>query len=128
MQVYQGKLLAIDPSVIEEVTIEVNGLRIVAFSDNYGVEINKTYQLELDFFLGDDDELNLVEISEPKYGLIRRGDSFSYEVYGKVIDDCIDIGNEIKIQDELFNEFSYLNNKFIKFNVIRLGVTFISAE
>ena len=83
MQIYQGKLLAIDPSVIEAVTIEVNGLKIVAFSDDYKIEINKIYQLEFDLFLGDDDELNLVKISEPTYGLIRWGGSFSYEVYGK---------------------------------------------
>jgi hypothetical protein len=124
MTIYKGKVISIDPIIAEEVTIEVNGLRIVVFSDDYNIEINKSYQFEFHFFLGDDDQLNLVEISEPKYDLVRKIDTFSYDVYGKVIFDCIDIGNGIKIQEQLFNDLVYLNNKFIKFSAIRLDVDF----
>ena len=51
--------------------------------------------------------------------------AYEYILYGQVCGGSIDIGNGIKIQDDIFHENSYLDGKYIKIRVDRLSVEFL---
>jgi hypothetical protein len=125
MYLYEAKLIGLSPSIEEEVAVEVNGVQIVGFAHvcPYKIELNKIYPIELtlEFFDGED----FKELKEEKYNLQHIGDAYSYILSGKVIEDSLDIGDGIRIYDELFEEYTYLNGSFIEMKVDRLCVAFV---
>ncbi len=122
---YQAKLLKLDNLIEEKVVMEINGLEIVGFTSicPYLIEPGKLYPINIGLTILDDPEI--VQINESKYELKRIDETFGYFLYGKVYGDVIDIGNNIKIQDDIFNENSYLDGQFIRMKVDRLAIEFI---
>lgn len=122
---YQAKLLKQDPCIEEKVILEINGMKIIGFSNicPYNIEEGHTYPIEISLTILDDPEIT--EESGNKYGAEQINNSFQYILFGKVKDNKIDIGNNIKIEDDIFEEASYLNGLFIKIKVDRLAIEFI---
>jgi hypothetical protein len=122
---YQAKLLKLDDLIEEEVTVEVNGLQFVGFASvcPYKIMSNMIYPINigLTFLDGPD----IIELHEPQPSLERIDMTYGYILSGQVCGDSIDIGNGIKIQDDIFNESPYLDGQFIKIRVDRLSVEFI---
>jgi hypothetical protein len=111
--------------------LNINGVMIEAFSYE-GVEfptINQIYAVELSMMISEDgeafSELNdfYAEKSITLVGGL--GSRWQYTLCGLVVGDCLDVGNGILIKDELFQQYTYLNGKYIKINVLRLDVEFI---
>lgn len=127
MHKYNAKLLALSDSIEEEVTIDIKGVVIVGFSTvcPYRISPGKVYPvgLSLTFLDGED-----IEVSEEKYSLERIGDTYRYTLFGKVIDGALDVGNNIKIDDEYFKENSYLEGSFVKVIVDRISVDFLPVN
>lgn len=122
---YHAKLLKLDEYIEEKVTVEIKGIQFIGFASicPYKVVPNKIYPVELSLTILDD--IEIFELNEPQYGLERTNEACGYMVYGQVCGDCIDIGNGLKIQDNIFNEFTYLNSKYVKIRVDRLAVEFL---
>ncbi|MHB1220437.1 MAG: hypothetical protein ACYC0J_00360 [Gammaproteobacteria bacterium] len=122
---YQAKLLKINEQIEEEVTLEINFLQFVGFAyiRPYKIKINESYPVILSLTILDDPEI--VELGEPRTSFEIIKDTYGYVLYGKICDDKIDIGNGIKIQDDIFIENSYLNGKYIKMKIDRLAIEFI---
>lgn len=122
---YQAKLIKVDSHVEEEVSLEVNGLRLVGFASicPYQLTPNNIYPVNISLTILDGYELK--EIDKPIYSLERINDTFRYIIQGKICGDSIDLGNGVKIQDEIFEENSYLDEHFIQIIVDRLSIEFI---
>lgn len=124
---YQAKILELSDMIEEEVVVDINGLKFTGFASvmPYKVELNKTYPVELGLVILDEEEIIELDDLNEKKELIRIGDSFKYTVFGKIYDDTIDVGHDIRIQDDIFHDLSYLKNKYIKIKVDRLAIYFI---
>lgn len=122
---YQAKLIELSNFIEEEVTLKINGIKITGFASicPYKLILNKTYFVNISLTFLDGPEI--IELSESKYGLERIDKTYGYILYGQICGDRLDIGSGIKIQDDLFNEYSYLDGQFIKIKVDRLAVEFL---
>lgn len=60
-----------------------------------------------------------------QHNLERIDKTYEHILYGQVCGDSIDIGNGIKIQDDIFSENSYLDKQYVKIKVDRLSIEFI---
>lgn len=124
--ILKGKVIKLSPVIEEEVILEVNGIQIEAFicMCPYTIEENKTYNIELNLVFLDDEKFD--EISYEKYDMQKiDGDGYAYKLTGKVKDGSLDIGGQIKIADEMFAEYKYLDGTFIEIEVDRISVDFI---
>lgn len=121
---YQAKLLKLDDSIEEEVLLEINGLQFIGFTNisHYPhLVVNKIYHVNLDLTIFDDPEL--VILNEPQKGIEKLDKNYyGYILRGQVCGNCIDIGNGIKIQDDMFEEYTYLDTQYVKIKVDRIGV------
>lgn len=122
---YKAKLLKLDEFIEEEVLIEINGLQFVGFASicPYKPKINKVYPVKLGLTFLDGPEI--IVLDEARHHIERIDKTYGYILCGQVCGDSIDIGNGIKIQDDIFGEYSYLNQQYIKIKVDRLSVEFI---
>ncbi len=122
---YQAKLLKLDELIEEEVLVEINGLQFVGFASvcPYKLTLNKIYPVNLGLTFLDGPEIILLD--EAQHGLERSDKTYEYIICGQVCDDSIDIGNGIKIQDDIFGENSYLDKQYVKIKADRLSVEFI---
>ena len=122
---YQAKLLKLDDYIEEEVILEINGIEIVGFTSvcPYKLTPNKVYLVDLSLTFLEDSEM--IEQCEERYGLEKIDEAYGYMLYGQVCGNAIDIGNGIKIQDNIFSENSYLNGHYIKIKADRLSIKFI---
>lgn len=122
---YQAKLLKLDEIIEEEVLVEINGLQFVGFASvcPYKLTLNKIYPVKLGLTFLDDPEI--IELNEPEYSLKRINKTFKYILRGKICGESIDIGNGIKIQDDIFKEDSYLDKQYVEIKIDRLSVEFI---
>lgn len=126
---YIAKLLNRNELLEEEIFIEINSIVIDGFMEICPYEHiykNKHYPVEL--YLTFLNSSEFTEIECERYGLEKFGTAFGYILYGKVEGDSINIGNGIKIKDDIFKEYSYLDGKFVKLKVDRIGVEFLSSE
>lgn len=71
------------------------------------------------------DDTEILELYEPRQTLKRINDTYQYILYGQVCDDTIDIGNGIKIQEDIFRENSYLKGKYIQIKMDRIAIEFL---
>lgn len=120
-----AKVVKLDSYIEEEVLLEINGIQITCFIClcPYRLEEGKTYPVELSFVFLDDETFKEIQIE--KYEVKKLDNAgFKYKLTGKVVEGCLDIGNGIKIEDEMFEEFKYLEGSFIELIVDRISVDF----
>lgn len=122
---YQAKLLKLDELIEEEVLVEINGLQFVGFASvcPYKLTLNKIYQVNLGLTFLDGPEI--IVLDEAQHNLERIDKTYEYILCGQICGDSIDIGNGIKIQDDIFSENSYLDKQYVKIKADRLSVEFI---
>lgn len=128
MKKYNAKLVGLSKTMEEEVTVNISGITIVGFSTvcPYKISVGNTYPVELGLVFLDDVKIN--KISEDQYGLERIDNSYKYLLYGKVIKGCIDLGHNILISDDYFDEYSYLEGSFVKIIADRISVDFLTED
>jgi hypothetical protein len=122
---YQAKLIRLSNLIEEEVTLEIDGFKIIGFANicPYEIILNQVYPVNISLTFLDGPEI--IELDESKHGIERIDNTFRYILYGQVCGNSIDIGKGLKIQDDIFSKSSYLNKKFIRLKVDRLAIEFI---
>lgn len=123
---YSAKLLHLDKNIEEEVVIEVNGERLVCFSNMlpYGVKEGHDYQVEIIPMVFK--EYIVKEQEKNVYPSIKRiDDSFSYIVIGKLTGAGLDTGSIIFDDEVLLRDFGYFDGKMVSWEIDRIDVDFI---
>ena len=121
---YYAKLVSLNEDVEEEAIFSFGEYNICCFIDYSPIklEIGNIYLIDLGVrFL--DDEL-IEQSNNRKYSLKRKGNSFQYEMNGYLFEDNFILSNLI-FQDELFYDYSYLENVFVKIQPDRITVSII---
>lgn len=108
----------------DEITIKIGNTSITGFC-NTGVLKQKGDTAEVEISLYDDLEISLCNDHDKE--IVRRGNSFSYSLYGILnIDKSIlesDINFEIDLE-ELF-DYGYLDGQKVKIDTMRIDLDFV---
>lgn len=116
-------LLKINEHIDEEVTLLIDGTKVVCFANvcPYELEVGKTYDAELKLNLS---EKYLISKSPHSEKLVERiGDGFAYNLYGELQND--EFHTFTTLYDEgVHYEHPALNNRFIRLQVDRIDVNF----
>ena len=107
----------------EEVTVKIGNVYITGFV-NSGI-LKKVGDITIvEVLLYDDLEICKSDIG--KASIVRKGNSFSYSLYGRLnVDSCIlksDIDFEID-KEELF-DYGYLDGEMVRVDVVRINFNF----
>lgn len=122
MIIYNAKVLGLNPDIEEEVTLEVNGIKLTCFAGmcpyelNIGQEYPVTFEM-LDF------ELTEQESAE-ETSTTRVDSTYAYKLLGRLNGGTIDAGLKI-CDDFLESDYAYLDGQFICLCVERLDVEFL---
>jgi len=117
----------INSDIEEEVTVIVEGVKIVCFASfcPYPIEIGGVYPAVLKMVV-----LNEYSVSEAEglgKSLNRIGKGFSYILNGVLSDDGIDVG--FTIQDDFIQkEYYYLKGRLVSVAVDRIDVEFLERH
>lgn len=121
---YYAKLISLSEDVEEEAVFSLGEYNICCFV-NYSpikLDIGSIYLIELGLIFFDDE---LIEHSnESEYFLKRKGNSFKYEMNGYLFENNFILSNLV-FQDDLFYDYSYLENKFVNLQADRITVSII---
>ncbi len=93
------------------------------------IEVNKVYNVELDYFIVD--KFILEEVNTDESVIIpfeRIGDSTQYKITGRLDGNTFTAGNICFEDDALQLEYSYLDGRLITLTVWRLSISVISEE
>lgn len=122
---YFAKVKKLDPSIEEEVTLEIQGIEFTGFATicPYVIEVGKIYPVTVGFMILDDIIMN--EARDPKKGLEYLASGYRYCIRGVLNETSIDAGIIIEDEDEYFEDYQYLVNKFVEFQVDRMTVEFL---
>lgn len=121
---YYAKLVSLSEDVEEEAIFSFGEYNICCFIDYSPIklDIGNIYLIDLGVrFL--DDEL-IEQSNNREYSLKRKGNSFQYEMNGYLFEDNFILSNLI-LRDELFYDYSYLENGFVKIQPDRITVSII---
>lgn len=121
----KAKILKLNPLIEEEVLLEVNGIRLVGFTTICPYKIMQSNVYPVRLFLVSLDGLEAEVLNEKEYDATRVDDSYGYILKGQVVYGNLDIGNDIIIRDDYFDENSFLNGKYVLVKINRLGVEFL---
>lgn len=122
MITYNVKVIGLNPDVEEEVTLEVNGIKVTCFAGicPYALALGQKYPVTFEML---DFELSEQKSSE-ETSLKRIGSTYAHELRGKLCGDTIN--SIIKVSDRfLASNYAYLDGKYICLNVERLDVEFL---
>ncbi len=120
-------LQSIDSNVEEEVTLIVNGIKIIAFKGSYFDEVHKGRNYSVEFELQIFDDYIVEELADESKGLERIDSGFSYWLKGKLHNGEIDCGVQFEPDEILLSDYGYLEGKFIRLKVDRIDVEFLDA-
>ena len=129
--IYSAKLKKMD-EIIEEFayfSIENNDLYCFINCCPMAIEVNKVYNVELDYFIID--EFILEEVNTDESVIIpfeRIGNSTQYKITGRLDGNTFTAGNICFEDDALQLEYSYLDGRLITLNVWRLSISVISER
>jgi hypothetical protein len=124
--IYSAKVERIDEDIEEEVTLVIDGLKLVCFAGvcPYPIEEGKAYPVSLHLVVFDDYMITEVNIDESS--LKRIGQGFSYIVTGRLSEDTLNAG--IAFQDQVFlSDYGYLDGKMVSVKVDRIDAEFLSS-
>ena len=93
------------------------------------IEVNKVYNVELDYFIVD--KFILEEVNTDESVIIpfeRIGDSTQYKITGRLDGNTFTAGNICFVDDALQLKYSYLDGRLITLTVWRLNISVISES
>lgn len=108
----------------EEITIEIGTVSITGFCNN-GILKQKGDTAEVEISLYDD--LEICQCDGHDKDIVRKGNSFSYSLYGILDIDKSILKSEIEIEidfEELF-DYGYLDGQRVKIDTMRIDLDFI---
>ncbi|WP_019640492.1 hypothetical protein [Paenibacillus fonticola] len=117
------------PVIEEEVTLEIDGIQIVAFANEclFGLIVGEVYQIELDVTILDEFIIKQVDLDE--YKIHQENNSFAYSLQGKLdIDEgALEVGGiTFEIDSEFLMEYGYLHEQYVQIRVDRFTVDFLN--
>ncbi|WP_088809437.1 MULTISPECIES: hypothetical protein [Listeria] len=121
--IYRAEVLKTSTVVEEEVVARIKGVEFTGFIAYapYQVQENKDYLLEPSLFLVDDPKIFENDANEKT--LVRKGDTFSYQVKGYLTHEgMLDIG--FIIDDEILKDYGHFFGRYISFQVDRIDLDF----
>ena len=121
-----AKIINLDDNVEEEVLIKINGVDLVAFItySPYLIEIDHEYSVEIVLFA---DDVDIKENNQEEKCLVRDGETFAYTVKGFLNQmGQLDVG--FLIEDEIFDDYEYLYEKYITLKVDRIDLEFVDKD
>lgn len=108
----------------DEITIKIGTASITGFCNN-GILKQKGDTAEVEISLYDDLEIN--QCDDHNKDIVRKGNSFSYSLYGILDIDKSILKSEIDIEidpEELF-DYGYLDGKRVKIDTVRIDLAFM---
>ncbi|TCS96551.1 hypothetical protein [Hazenella coriacea] len=122
---YKAQVKKLNPHIEEEVTLEIQGHVITAFSSicPYVLEEGKSYPISIGFTILDKFEIR--ELNEDVKSLEQVDIGYQYYIKGILHEDFIDAGLIILDEDEYFVDYTYLIGKYVEIKVDRLDIEFI---
>ncbi len=126
---YTAKVINMSPIIEEEVTLEINGIQIIAFANECPFEliVGEVYQIELDVTILDEFIIKQVNLEE--YNIHQQNNSFAYTLQGKLdIDEgTLEVGSiTFEIDSEFLMDYGYLHEQYVQIGVDRLTVDFLN--
>lgn len=126
---YMAKVINISTIIEEEVTIEINGIQIIAFINECPFEliVGEVYQIVLDVTILDEFIIKQVNLEE--YKIHQENNSFAYTLQGKLDFDegTLEVGGiNFEIDKEFLMDYGYLHEQYVQIKVDRLTVEFLS--
>ena len=117
-------LIAISEMDEYEVTLEINGIRLLCFAVvcPYKTIIQNNYLVDLSLNVSDEVEPNKIE--NETYSIEKKGSGYGYILRGKLLGNTLDL-NFFSIQDDYLGQFPRLNGRFVEIEVQGIWVTFL---
>ena len=121
---YYAKLVSLSEDVEEEAIFSFGEYNICCFIDYspIKIDIGDIYLIDVGVRFIDNELIEKSNNSE--YSLKRKENSFQYEMNGYLFEDNFILSNLI-FQDELFYDYSYLENGFVKIQPDRITVSIV---
>ena len=120
-----AKILDIDDAVEEAITISLGEITLVCFCSSIvkEIKVGEIYLCEIDLEYFDDEVLEEAKSNNAR--IERIGDSFAYTLYGYYNNGTIFLNGLYFCGEDLL-DYGYLDNKFVKLNVCRINIDFLS--
>jgi hypothetical protein len=119
----EALVVALSDSIEEEVTLRIGDWELVCFARAMPEKVfaGRRYLVEMSIDWMDDGNFVESETDEPE--LRRVGDTYAYDIWGRLHGSVLDAG--VKFEDPwLATEFAYLSGKQVRVRVARIGVSF----
>lgn len=124
---YIAKILSSNPLIEEELSVDIEGVEISCFVEEYkcDIEYGEKYIIDLELVILDD--LDMKEIITDKQSVYQINESFSYLITGKFLVDTKQIESKIffSLEDEEVSDYWYLENKNVEIRVDRINISVI---
>ena len=108
----------------EEVTVQIGNIQIIGFV-NCGCNNKIGDVCNINILLYDDLEID--EIANEEYSIIRKDNSYCYKLKG-----ILDVDNhrlksaiDFDIDEKILIDYGYLDGKFVSINVLRIDLEFL---
>ncbi|GAA0110537.1 MULTISPECIES: hypothetical protein [Clostridium] len=121
---YVAFIKQVNCDIEEEVTIKIGDIVLTGFANicPYPIEEERSYPVSIGFTILD--EFEIVEQQEQKKQFSRIGNTFVYEISGLLTEQGL-LDANILIEDEVFEDYSYMYGKYVKFKVDRISLEFL---
>lgn len=115
----------LDPSIEEEVTLDIQGIEFTGFATicPYEIEVGNMYPVTIGFTILDDIIMN--EAKDQRIGLEYLDSGYRYCIKGVLNETSIDAGIIIEDDEDYFKDYRYLINKLVEFQVDRMNIEFL---
>lgn len=122
---YLARVVALNPYVEEEVTLSFGEYEICCFINEPKVfVIGEVYLVELVLMFFDDIEFK--PSNDHVMSLTKIGNSFAYQLNGKLLDNKFIVTNLI-FEDDLFYQYSHIENQYVMLKSDRINVEIIES-
>jgi hypothetical protein len=122
--IHMARVETISETVEEEVTLWIDGVRLVCFAAfcPYSIQVGGYYPVELLLFAIDDLEIKEVEAMDAS--IERVDDSFAHVLIGTLSGETLDAG--LVFEDPTFGiDYAYLSGRTVQVRVDRIDAAFL---
>lgn len=121
---YLALIKQLNSDIEEEVTIKIGDITLTGFANicPYPIEKEKSYPISIGLTILD--EFEIVEQQGQEKQFSRIGNTFAYEISGLLTEQGM-LDANILIEDEIFEDYSYMYGEYIKIKVDRLSIEFL---